>query len=301
MAIKICIIIISILILIILRKWVIKLCEKLKGNYRDILNKVYNTIKKFISKIIEIFWMIILGLVIIIPLFSYYFMKKAYNISYNEYKELLQITLNSNYVIVLGVIIIVYLFRNQLKKKIGQIKEVNTNGVKFGTQLERNLEKKLEKGKLEDEDCDTILEENEEIYEEIKDKILESNKVLNNEKSKDNIIYELEEKLKAKDKEIKKNQYINIKNQIAKTTNIILVYIYGKYKKAFNLFNQDELKQILIDTLANNKIKINFDLEVRAIIQFLSVNKIIDTEDDENYCITDYGVGFLNFLFEGRC
>ena len=300
MAINMCIIIISILILIILRKCIIKLCRKLKENYRNILNKVYNIIKKFISKIIEIFWIIILGSVILIPLFSYYYMKDIYNISYNEYKELLQITLNSNYVIVIGIIIIVYLFRNQLKKKIGQIKEVNTNGVKFGTQLEKNLEKNLEKDKLRDEDCDTILEENEEIYEEIKDKISEDNKGLNNEKSKDNIIYELEEKLKDKEKEIKKNQFINIRNHIAKTTNIILIYIYGKYKN-LNLFKQDELKQILIDTLGNNNIKINFDLEMEAIIQFLSANKIIDTEDDENYCVTDYGVEFLNFLFEGRC
>lgn len=303
MAIKICIIIISILILIIFRNCIIKLWKKLKENYRNIFLKIYIDIKKFIIKTTEIFWMIILGLVIMIPLFSYYFMEKVYNISYNEYKELLQITLNSNYVIVIGIIIIVYLFRNQLKKKIGQIKEVNTNGVKFATQLENTLRGSgnLENGKLENENCDNLIEDNEEVYKKVKDKMYNDTKVLNDENSKDVRIYELEEQLKDKDKEIKINQFINIKNHIAMTTNIILIYIKGKYKTVNNLFTVDELKQILKDTLTNNNIKVNLNLELNAIIQFLSVNNIIDTEDDQNYCITDYGIEFLNFLFEGRC
>lgn len=296
MELKICIIIIGILILIIARKLILRLLNILRENYKNILSKVYNLIKKFFSKTVEIFWIIILGLVILIPLFSYYIIKQMYNISYDEYKELLEIILNSNYVIVIGIIIIVYLFRNQLKKKIGQIKEVNTNGVKFGTQLEKNLEK----SKPEEEVCDIISEENEEIYEEIKGKISENEKISNSGKTSENIIYELEEQLKTKDKIIKKNQFINIKEHIAKTTNIILVYIYGKYK-TINLFKQEELEQVLRDTLESENIKINFNLEIRAIIQFLAANMIIDTEDDRNYCITDYGVEFLNFLFEGRC
>lgn len=296
MELKICIIIIGILILIIARKLILRLLNILRENYKNILSKVYNLIKKFFSKTVEIFWIIILGLVILIPLFSYYIIKQVYNISYDEYKELLEIILNSNYVIVIGIIIIVYLFRNQLKKKIGQIKEVNTNGVKFGTQLEKNLEK----SKPEEEVCDIISEENEEIYEEIKGKISENEKISNSGKTSENIIYELEEQLKTKDKIIKKNQFINIKEHIAKTTNIILVYIYGKYK-TINLFKQEELEQVLRDTLESENIKINFNLEIRAIIQFLAANMIIDTEDDRNYCITDYGVEFLNFLFEGRC
>lgn len=296
MELKICIIIIGILILIMARKLILRLLNILRENYKNILSKVYNLIKKFFSKTVEIFWIIILGLVILIPLFSYYIIKQVYNISYDEYKELLEIILNSNYVIVIGIIIIVYLFRNQLKKKIGQIKEVNTNGVKFGTQLEKNLEK----SKPEEEVCDIIPEENEEIYEEIKGKISENEKISNSEKTSENIIYELEEQLKTKDKIIKKNQFINIKEHIAKTTNIILVYIYGKYK-TINLFKQEELEQVLRDTLESENIKINFNLEIRAIIQFLAANMIIDTEDDRNYCITDYGVEFLNFLFEGRC
>ncbi len=296
MELKICIIIIGILILIIARKLILRLLNILRENYKNILSKVYNLIKKFFSKTVEIFWIIILGLVILIPLFSYYIIKQMYNISYDEYKELLEIILNSNYVIVIGIIIIVYLFRNQLKKKIGQIKEVNTNGVKFGTQLEKNLEK----SKPEEEVCDIISEENEEIYEEIKGKISENEKISNSGKTSENIIYELEEQLKTKDKIIKKNQFINIKEHIAKTTNIILVYIYGKYK-TINLFKQEELEQVLRDTLESENIKINFNLEIRAIIQFLAANMIIDTEDDKNYCITDYGVEFLNFLFEGRC
>ena len=296
MELKICIIIIGILILIIARKLILRLLNILRENYKNILSKVYNLIKKFFSKTVEIFWIIILGLVILIPLFSYYIIKQVYNISYDEYKELLEIILNSNYVIVIGIIIIAYLFRNQLKKKIGQIKEVNTNGVKFGTQLEKNLEK----SKPEEEVCDIISEENEEIYEEIKGKISENEKISNSGKTSENIIYELEEQLKTKDKIIKKNQFINIKEHIAKTTNIILVYIYGKYK-TINLFKQEELEQVLRDTLESENIKINFNLEIRAIIQFLAANMIIDTEDDRNYCITDYGVEFLNFLFEGRC
>lgn len=296
MELKICIIIIGILILIIARKLILRLLNILRENYKNILSKVYNLIKKFFSKTVEIFWIIILGLVILIPLFSYYIIKQMYNISYDEYKELLEIILNSNYVIVIGIIIIVYLFRNQLKKKIGQIKEVNTNGVKFGTQLEKNLEK----SKPEEEVCDIISEENEEIYEEIKGKISENEKISNSGKTSENIIYELEEQLKTKDKIIKKNQFINIKEHIAKTTNIILVYIYGKYK-TINLFKQEELEQVLRDTLESENIKINFNLEIRAIIQFLAANMIIDTEDDKNYCITDYGVEFLNFLFKGRC
>lgn len=296
MELKICIIIIGILILIIARKLILRLLNSLRENYKNILSKVYNLIKKFFSKTVEIFWITILGLVILIPLFSYYIIKQVYNISYDEYKGLLEIILNSNYVIVIGIIIIVYLFRNQLKKKIGQIKEVNTNGVKFGTQLEKNLEK----GKPEEEVCDIISEENEEIYEEIKGKISENEKISNSGKTNENIIYELEEQLKIRDKIIKKNQFINIKEHIAKTTNIILVYIYGKYK-TINLFKQEELEQVLRDTLESENIKINFNLEIRAIIQFLAANMIIDTEDDKNYCITDYGVEFLNFLFEGRC
>lgn len=296
MELKICIIIIGILILIIARKLILRLLNSLRENYKNILSKVYNLIKKFFSKTVEIFWITILGLVILIPLFSYYIIKQVYNISYDEYKGLLEIILNSNYVIVIGIIIIVYLFRNQLKKKIGQIKEFNTNGVKFGTQLEKNLEK----GKPEEEVCDIISEENEEIYEEIKGKISENEKISNSGKTNENIIYELEEQLKIRDKIIKKNQFINIKEHIAKTTNIILVYIYGKYK-TINLFKQEELEQVLRDTLESENIKINFNLEIRAIIQFLAANMIIDTEDDKNYCITDYGVEFLNFLFEGRC
>lgn len=302
MLLKICIIVISILMLIILKKYIIKLWKILKGNYRNILKKIYIDIKKFIVKVVEIFWMIILGLVIMIPLFSYYFMKRVYNISYSEYKELLQITLNSNYVIVIGIIIIVYLFRNQLKKKIGQIKEVNTNGVKFGTQLENNLKesRSLEKGKLENENCNDI-EENEEVYEEVKNKMYNNTKNLNKEKTMEVRIYELENQLKEKKKEIKINQFINIKDHIAMTTNIILIYINGKYKTENNLFKVDELKQILKETLTNNNIKINLNLELNAIIQFLLANNIIDTEDDKNYCITDYGIEFLNFLFESRC
>ena len=72
MELKICIIIIGILILIIARKLILRLLNILRETYKNILSKVYNLIKKFFSKTVEIFWIIILGLVILIPLFSYY-------------------------------------------------------------------------------------------------------------------------------------------------------------------------------------------------------------------------------------
>lgn len=297
MGLKICISIICILILIILvitRKNILNAIKYMKSN--KLINGILKLLKKFGYKIIEVFWILILGIIILIPLFTYYIMRYFYSISYEQYKELLDIILNSNYVVVIGVIIIVYLFRNQLKNKIGQIKEVNTNGVVFGTQLEKNLEK----NNSEEENCDIISEENEDVYEEIKDKISDNKSIPEDTKTNQNIIYELEEQLKEKDKVIKKNQFVNIKEHIAKTTNIILVYMYGKYK-TLNLFKQEELEQILIDTFQKENAKINFDIETKAIIQFLATNKIIDTEDDKNYCITEYGVEFLSFLFEGRC
>ena len=302
---KICIIIIAILLLIISRKLIISLIGLFKKTYKDILKKSYSIIGKFIFKAVEIFWIIVLSLVMLIPIFSYYVMNKMYNTSYNEYKDLLEIVLNSNYVIIIGVIIVVYLFRNQIKEKIGQLKEVNGNGFKFESQFEKNFKKSKPEEENYDiileESCNDTLEKNNEIYDKIKNEISKEKPLQEYEKSDKNKIYELEEQLKAKDKIIKRNQFIFIREHVAKTTNRVLIYMYGKYKTANNLFKKDELKNILKNSFENEKIKIDFDLEIRAIIQFLLRNKIIDTEDDKSYCITEYGVEFLDFLFEGRC
>lgn len=305
MNLKICIIIIAILLIIISRKLILGLIGLFKKTYKDILKKSCSIIGKFIFKSVEIFWIIVLSLVMLIPVFSYYVMNKMYNTSYNEYKDLLEIVLKSNYVIIIGIIIIVYLFRNEIKEKIAQLKEFNGNGFKFETQLEKNLKK----SKPEEENCDIILEEscddtlekNNEIYDKIKNEISNEKTVEEYEKSDKNKIYELEEQLKAKDKIIKRNQFIFIREHVAKTTNRVLIYMYEKYKTANNLFKKDELKNILKNSFENEKIKFDLDLEIKAIIQFLLRNKIIDTEDDKNYCITEYGVEFLEFLFEGRC
>ena len=303
MGLKICILIIIILLIILLRKYILKFIKILYNNC--IIKKLYYLIKKFTYKLVEIFWIIMLGTIILLPLFIYYILKITKNISYNEYKELLEIVLNSNYVIIIGIIIIVYLFRNQLKRKIGQIKEVNTNGVKFeGTQFDKNREQKIDTvfPKDDRENYDT-LEQNEQIYSKIKENIKESkNKIIENEDDKINRLeqknYRLEEELKIRDEIIKREKFKNIISHMAKTTHIILIYIYNKYKVE-NIFKNSELLQILKDTFNKDMSKMEINLESKTIIQFLLNNKIIDTEDDETFSVTEFGEEFLNFLFKG--
>ena len=109
-------IIIILLLILLLKKQVLNFFEKIR--IRIGISKIFYFINKFVYKFMEIFWIIALGLVILLPIFVYYVGTEFCYISYNEYKELLDITLNSYYVISIGVIIIVYLFRNQLKRKI---------------------------------------------------------------------------------------------------------------------------------------------------------------------------------------
>lgn len=158
------------------------------------------------------------------------------------------------------------------------------------------------KNDKEKENCD-IIQASEEIYDEIKDEIKERK---DNGYTKDELNrlqvenYELEKELKNKDKIIKRERFINIRSRIAKTTHIILIYIYNKYKE-INLFNKKEISEILFNKFKNENLKIEIDLETKAIIQFLLNNKLIDTEDDEIFSVTELGEEFLKFLFEGGC
>lgn len=268
---------------------------------RNILEYLIRIIWKFIYKIIEIFWIVILGMIILLPMFTYFVIKEVNNISYEQYKELLNIILNSNYVFVIGIIIVVYLFRHSLKKKIEQLKELNTNGVKFtDSQTEQEFNVNETNNGEVNENCNNIIEKNENIYNEVKLNIADSTK---QNKHKEGIselevkIYNLENEIKLKNKIIKNEGFKNIQSQIAKTTYIILIYIYNKYKK-INLFKKDEFEEILQQSL--EKLRFGHEIEASSIIQFLLRNKIVDTEDDEKFCVTEYGNEFLKFLFERR-
>ena len=288
-------IIIILLLILLLKKQVLNFFEKIR--IRIGISKIFYFINKFVYKFMEIFWIIALGLVILLPIFVYYVGTEFCYISYNEYKELLDITLNSYYVISIGVIIIVYLFRNQLKRKIEQLSEVNPNGMKFDqdSQTVKNLQNSQDNVKSNNMD---MFEIKENIYEEIKESFSKGK-----QEKKEKIDLELEnEQLKQHIEELENNlkieKFMIIQNRMARTTNVVLLYINSKYKYN-NFFRKLEIEGVLKEVIENKKL-MKLKLETIAVYQFLENNGIIDCEKENEFSVTGYGQEFLKFLFEGE-
>ena len=284
------ILIIIILLFVIFKKKIVEFYDiKIKWLWNIGSKWIY----KFLYKVIEVFWMIVLGIVIMLPIVIYYIGKKWINFSYNEYKELLDVTLNSYYVIVFAIVVIVYLFRNQLKKKIEQLSEVNQSGLKFDqdSQASKSMSNVVESVKnITSQDSENY-EKQEFVYEEIKEKffpgdnenIAEENLQVENEKLKQQI-----EEIR---KELKIEKFLRIKDSMANTTKIALLYINGKYKYN-NSFEIEEIKNVIKEIS-------KLSVEPMIVYQFLKVNNLIDCEEESSFSVNEYGKEFLEFLFEG--
>lgn len=261
----------------------------------------YQWIKKIIrilcKKIFDYITLLLFGTILFFPLVLYIVGNKIYNIiTFDEFKELLDIICKSYYIIIMGIIVIFYMFRNSIRKKLEQISEVGNGVVKFELQADINTENV--DGTEYKIANDTIEEKREHIYDNIRDDVSDINKkpelkeVLNDANSGKEI-WQLEEKLKERNATIQKLKFQNIKLCMAPTTSSLLLYMYNN--RTITFFNKIELKKLLSDRYPH----INLEMEINAIIYFLTNNKIIETEDDQHYSITDIGRQYMEYIFNG--
>lgn len=256
-----------------------------------------NIAKILFKKVFDYLTLLLFGTILFFPLILYIISNKIYNIiTFDEFKELLDIICKSYYIIIMGIIVIFYMFRNSIRKKLEQLSEVGNGVAKFSPQFNINTEN------TDGKDCNgvniTIEEKREHIYDNIKDDVSNINdKSKTKEKSvkedKDLKIWTLEERLKANDELVLKMKFQNIKLCMAPTTSSLLLYMYNNRKTMF--FSKTELTKLLADRYPN----INLEIEINAVIYFLTKNKIIETEDDKIYSITEFGRQYMEYIFNG--
>lgn len=276
--------------------------RKIKQIAMTMLNEFYRFLKwgkrKFkilCKKIIDYVTLLLFGIILFIPLILYVINKKMFNfMTFDEFKELIDIICKSYYIIIMGIIIVVYMFRHSIRKKLEQISEMGNGVVKFALQADINTENK----EGTEYSNSTVEEKREDIYDKIKDDVLDI-KTNSSIKSVGSIINEgteilnLEEKLKESNALVRKLKFQNIKLCTAPTTSSLLLYMYNNKNVTF--FNKMQLRKLLSDRYP----QVNLEIELNAIIYFLTNNKIIETEDDENYSITEFGRKYIEYMFNG--
>lgn len=280
---KLIILFLLFIIVVLLRKIIAKffytICELIK-------NKTLNPLKRIWYKAIELIIMIILVLIMLLPIFIFLVLNLFSIISYTDYKGLLEITLNSKYITMVVITIIVCMFRKSIKKKIEQLKAVSKDKLDFY----RDMQMSKEQSEMTAEDKEALME-------------YKYGQMMNNIESKTNKITAEEEnkKLKQQQEEIIRKYKIecfkNLEKNTAKTTKSVLLYINSQYGK-YNSFEKNIIEKILKELYADNSF--NCERESKAIYDFLKSKSIIEYgEHNSDFAVSDYGIEFLKYLFEG--
>ena len=280
-------------------------CVRKIKQIATMIGECFYKFSKWTRNLIRILWkkffdyvtLLLFGTILFFPLILYIINCNVFNfITFDEFKELLDIICKSYYIIIMGIIVILYMFRHSIRKKLEQISEVGNGVVKFFSQADIN--KKNPDGTENLNTSGTIEEKREHIYEGIKDDVSDIKKKSENKKelndfNKESEIWKLEEKQKENEALIQKLKFKNIKLCMAPTTSSLLLYMYNN--RTITFFNKIDLKNLLADRYP----KINLEIEINAIIYFLTNNKIIETEDDKKYSITEFGRRYIEYIFNG--
>ena len=244
---------------------------------------IFRPVRFLVTIIMILFCVCLLWL----PILLVKFVEEVLEIEYNKYIEILGMLLNSWYIVVVAILCVIFYFRKEFSEKIMQITSVK-DFLKFKSQNDNTDIEELIPSK------NTIIEkcEENEIEKNIKKEFLPgtTTKVVETSNKIDEVRLENENLILE-----------NIRLRMAKTTEYVLKSIYIE-KRMFKTFSIADIEKYIreLKQLAPNIIKKGtFKKEVKTIVFFLSSTGIIETEDELNYEVTDFGRKFIRYIFEG--